>query len=262
MKKEGRVVGIVQARIGSTRLPKKILMPILGKPMLQHEMERLKEARMLDTLVIATTDSTADDPVVKIAQRSGVGCFRGSERDVLGRCYGAAQGERADVVVRLTGDCPLQDPEVVDLVVGRFFEKNVDETGTPENFPEGLDTDVLSFTALETAAREAKLPSEREHVMPFVRSHPERFKLDEKWRHGGFDHSSYHWSVDTEADFRFVSEVYARLYKEGTIFHMHDVVRLLGEKPELLEINRGGTGYEWMEKGKKEDEEWLKKQSL
>lgn len=248
----------MQARSNSTRLPKKVLRPLAGKPMLAQELERLKASKRIDALILATSDIPDDDVVANVAAASGVTVFRGSERDVLDRYYRAAELARADIVVRVTGDCPLHDPIVIDLVIEHFLAANVDETMTPVNLPEGLDTDVMTFSALETAAHEAKLPSEREHVMPYIRKHPERFRLDEKWTLGNGDHSAYHWSVDTEEDFQFVSAVYTHLYKEGTIFHMHDVLRLLREKPELLEIHQGGTGYEWIEKGRHEDEEWLK----
>ncbi|MBI2610910.1 glycosyltransferase family protein [Candidatus Kaiserbacteria bacterium] len=250
------IAAILQARVGSTRLPGKVLKPILGKPMLLLQLERLKRSKKVDMFVVATTNKPEDDPVVKLAERAGVTVFRGSESDVLDRYYKAAKEARADVIVRVTGDCPLHDPAVIDLVIERFETRGVDDTWTPVNYPEGLDTEVFTFSALEVAAREARLPSEREHVTLYLRNHPERFKLDEKWTLGDFDHSAYHWSVDTERDFAFVTAVYEHFGHNR--FTVRDCLELLERCPELLEINRGGTGWEGIEESKREDEEWLK----
>ncbi len=252
------IVLIVQARVGSARLPRKVLRSILGKPMLERQLERLRDAKRIGAFVVATTDKPEDDVVAGIAKRAGFEVFRGSEQDVLDRFYKAAKKIKADVVVRVTGDCPLHDPDVVDTVVERFLDSGADYTKTPENYPEGLDTEVFSFLTLETAWKEAVLPSEREHVTPFIRNHPERFKVD-TWRDSDLDHSAYHWSVDTGRDFTFVEAVYQELYKEGTMFHMKDIFGLLERRPELLDINKGGTGYEGLEKSKKGDEEFKKR---
>src|SRR3989344_2052338 len=217
------IAAIIQARMGSERFPGKVAKDILGKPMLQHEIERLKTAKLVDKVLVATTDKQKDD-----------------------------------VVVRVTGDCPLHDPDVLDLVVRRFRDMGVDYAKTPANYPEGLDTEVFSFTALELANKNARLPSEREHVTPYLRNHPEMFKLDYEWTLGDFNHSSYHWSVDTAEDFWFVEKVYEYLYKKGSVFHMQDIVALLKARPELTEINKGGTGYEGLEKSRLEDEKFMK----
>ena len=247
------IVGIIQARMGSTRLPGKINMPILGKPMLHWELERLKVAKRIDAWIVATTDLREDDSVAALASEAGFRAFRGSEKDVLDRYYQASREMQADVVVRVTGDCPLHDPAVIDLVIERYNKAGVDYTKTPENYPEGLDTEVFTFSALETSWKEARLPSEREHVTPYIRNHPERFKLDEKWSVGDFDHHEYHWSVDTEADFTFVEQVYAHLSREDANFTMNDILELITRHPELLEINKGGTGYEGLHESLRED---------
>ncbi|MDP2648510.1 MAG: glycosyltransferase family protein [bacterium] len=253
----GKIVAIIQARTGSTRLPQKVLQPLLGKPMLERMLERVKRAKTLDAIVVATTNMPEDDAVEDIARKSGVGVFRGSEKDVLDRYYQAAKEARADIVVRLTGDCPLHDPNVIDEVVARFLDADgsFDHVGTPKNYPEGLDTEVFTLASLESAWKNAKLPSEREHVTPYFINHPELFRGD-AWESGEGDNSKMHWSVDTEADFRFVSEVYGALYKEGQCFHKDDVVGLLDNRPELRDINMGGTGREGYEKSLKEDEKF------
>jgi spore coat polysaccharide biosynthesis protein SpsF len=253
---EGNITLIMQARMDSTRLPGKILRPLAGKPMLQQEIDRLKHCSVINTIVLATTADSSDDQVVELGKESDVSVFRGSENDVLDRYYQAAKDVKAETIVRVTGDCPLHDPEVVDMVVDRFRKRKVDYARTPDNYPEGLDTEVMTFAALERAWKEARLPSEREHVTPFIRNHPELFRVDAAWTVGTTDYSRYHWSVDTEQDFRFAAAVYAHF--GDTMFHMRDVLTLLEEKPELLNINKGGTGYEGLEKSLKEDEKFRK----
>lgn len=252
------VVAIIQARTGSTRLPRKVLRPLRGEPMLARMLERVKAARTLDAVVVATTDKIEDDAIAALAGQCSVSVFRGDERDVLDRMYRAAQEAHAVIVVRLTGDCPLIDPAVIDEVVKEFREEGVDYIGTPSNYPEGLDTEVFTFAALERAWQEGKLPSEREHVTPYIKNHPELFRCG-SWRSGAEDYSHLHWSVDTEADFRFVSAVYDDLYKNGAIFHMNDILALMHEMPELQELNKGGTGYEGYQKSLREDEEYKKR---
>lgn len=254
-----KIVAIIQARMGSTRLPGKVLKPIVGEPMLARMLERVKRAKKVDAVVVATTDKTEDDAVAELAEKCGVRVFRGDEKDVLDRFYKAAQEAGADVVVRLTGDCPLHDPAVIDEVVQHFLMSGVDYTRTPENYPEGLDTEVFSFAALERAAREAVLPSEREHVTPYIRNHPELFRIDDAWNSEGNDYSEMHWSVDTERDFEFITKIYKQLFSVNQSFTKDDVLALLARQPELLEINKGGTGYEGLAKSLKEDEEFKKK---
>lgn len=254
-----RVVAIIQARMGSTRLPGKILKPILGEPLLARMLERVRRAKKLDTVVVATTDKPEDDAIAQIAKNAGVKVFRGSENDVLDRFYKAAKEARADVVIRLTGDCPLMDPGVIDLVVAHFEagQHAFDYSSTPRNYPEGLDTEIFTFVALEEAARRATLPSEREHVSPYIKNHLERFTCA-SWQEGSGDYSSMHWSVDTQADFDFVTKIFEQLYPANPSFSKDDVLSLLTRRPELLEIHKGGTGYEGLAKSLKEDEEFKK----
>ena len=246
--------------MGSTRLPGKILKPILDKPMLGRMLERVKRAKSLDAVVVATTDNLEDDATARLAKECGVGVFRGDERDVLDRFYRAAKEAKSKVVVRLTGDCPLMDPDVIDLVVARLKvgQEGIDYSSTPRNYPEGLDIEIFTFGALEEAAQRAELPSEREHVSPYIKNHPERFKI-ESWKEGGDDNSKMHWSVDTDRDFDFVTKVFEKLYPSNSDFTKDDVLALLIRHPEFLEINQGGTGYEGLEKSLKEDEKFKKK---
>ncbi len=230
--------------------------------MLALQIERIKNAKKVDAIVVATSDQSADDTVAALAETSGVGTFRGSEKDVLGRVYLAAKAAGASTVVRLTGDCPLMDPRVIDEVVERFEEKGVDYTLTPSNYPEGLDCEAFSFSTLELAEQRAKLPSEREHVTPYIRNHPELFKIDTAWRVGEEDNSKMHWSVDTQNDFDFVSRIVEALYPKNKNFSKDDVLELLKQKPELLEINKGGTGYEGLAKSLEEDRKFASTKAL
>ena len=227
-----RTVTIIQARTGSTRLPGKVLKPILGEPMLARMLERVKHAKKLDAILVATTDKPEDDATAELTKKCGIQVFRGNEQDVLDRFYKAAREVGADIVVRLTGDCPLHDPSVIDEVIEHFLTNTLDYTHTPANYPEGLDTEVLTFTALERAWRDAALPSEREHVTLYIRNHPELFRIDGAWNSGQRDNSSMHWSVDTQTDFDFVTKIFEQLYPVHPSFTKDDVLALLAKHPE------------------------------
>lgn len=239
-----KVVAIVQARVGSTRLPKKVLKRILGKPMLWHVINRLKKAKLIDEIVVATTQREEDELIVRLSDESGVKSFAGSEEDVLDRYYQAAKTHKADVIVRITADCPLIDPHVVDRVVKHFLDGDFDYVSNTcvepwaackQTYPDGLDTEVFSFNVLKNAWKEAKMQSEREHVTPYIWKQPDVFKIGRVQYSKDLSHMR--WSVDYEKDLRFVREVYRRLYKKGGFFNMEDVLTLLSKYPELMEIN-------------------------
>lgn len=259
------ILAIIQARMGSTRLPGKILKPILGRPMLSLMLERVKRAKKLDAIVVATTDNSEDDATEKVVKEAGVRVFRGSEKDVLDRFYqaGKSAGATADTIIFvLLADCPLQDPLVIEEGIKHFIEANDPQAygGTVLNYPEGLDFNIFTFGSLEEAWKNAKLPSEREHITRYLINHPERFHAIQ-WRTGTRDDSKMHWSVDTAEDFQFVTKVFEHLYPSNPNFSKDDVLALLEKHPELLEVNKGGTGYEGLAKSLKEDEEFKKKKS-
>ena len=166
-----KIISIIQARLGSTRLPGKVLKPILSRPMLSYMLERVKAAKRIDALMIATTENKSDQPIVEFCRSEKIKCFRGSENDVLDRYYQAARSVQAEIIVRLTADCPLIDPAVVDEIVEAFLTKypNIDFASNvkPATFPDGMDIEVFSFAALEWAWKETKNPLEREHVTPY-----------------------------------------------------------------------------------------------
>jgi len=248
------IVVIIQARTGSTRLPGEVLEQIEGKPMIWHVDERVKHAKNVDKIVLATTDSPKDDQLASLATSSGVECFRGSENDVLDRYYQAAKKYNADVVVRITGDCPVADPEIIDSVVD-FFTKNTYyyvSTAYPKaTYPDGLDAEVFTFSALEKAWKEASLGSEREHATPYIWKHTELFKV--KSFENKEDLSFMRWTVDEEKDLKFIREVYKRLYSSQKIFLMQDILDLIKKEPALMDINQGITRNEGYSKSLKND---------
>ena len=248
------ILAILQARMGSTRLPGKVLKPILGEPMLFRQIERLQRCRSFDALIVATSTDASDDPLVAACQARSISVARGSVDDVLGRFVTAIGSARPDTIVRLTGDCPLADPDVIDAVVRFFSEGNFDYASNvdPPTFPDGLDVEVMRTASLLQAHREAKLPSEREHVTPFLRNHPELFKLG--CYRGETDLSGLRWTVDEPADFDFVSQVYKRLYPTNSNFRMADVLELLRVDPSLTAINNQFGRNEGFTKSMTEDQ--------
>ncbi len=230
-----KVVAIIQARTGSTRLPGKVLADIHGHPMLWHVVQRTRAATTLDEVVVATTTQPADSAIVAFCRELGVACFRGSEDDVLDRYQRAALQHDAQAVVRITSDCPLIDPRIIDKTVQAFLVERPDyaSNGVVRTYPRGLDTEVIAFQALELAWHEARQPYERSHVTPYLYETPGKFRVLSVT--ADRDYSACRWTVDTAQDLEFVRAVYARFASEG--FLWSDVVKLLEREPELAAIN-------------------------
>ena len=235
--RDGRVIGILQARMSSTRLPGKVMKPILGLPMLARQLERLLRCRALDQLKVATSVEPSDDSIEQLCRSIGVSCFRGQHADVLDRFYHCAKGAGADHVVRLTGDCPLSDPVLIEGLVAFYFEHNVDYASNcrPPTLPDGLDAEIFSFKALAEAWSEASEPHAREHVVPFIVRQPQRFAAA-NWSYSE-DLSTLRWTVDEPEDLAFVTKVYEHLYPAKADFGMSDVLSLLRRHPELTGMN-------------------------
>lgn len=251
-----KTVAIIQARMGSTRLPGKVLKPILNKPLLWHLINRLQRCNTIDQIVVATTTDESDSKIIEFCKENAINYFSGSENDVLDRYYQAAKSFNADSIVRITADCPVIDPQIVDEVIHEYIEKKHDVCGLSGEFPDGLDVTVFSFETLEDTWRNAKLPSEREHVGPYMLKHPEKFKLGEYVK---FDNLGHHrWTVDEVQDLQFIREVFSRLYEPGEIFLTEDILNLLEREPELSKINEGIVRNEGYAKSLTEDEEFLK----
>ncbi|MDE2440339.1 MAG: glycosyltransferase family protein [Betaproteobacteria bacterium] len=231
------MLALLQARCSSSRLPGKVLKPILGEPMIVRHIERLRRTLHLSPLVVATSTEASDDPLAELCASLDIACRRGSLSDVLDRFYQAAAPFAPDHVVRLTGDCPLADPEVIDACIDYHLAGDYDYTSNAlrPSFPDGLDVEVFRFSALADAWREAQLPSEREHVTPFLYNHPERYRI------GHFtqaeDFSWLRWTVDQPEDFAMVERVYDALYPTNPAFSTRDIIRWLATHPEVAALN-------------------------
>ncbi len=227
-------VAIIQARMASTRLPGKVLAPIGDTPMLLRVVERVRRATLVDQVIIATSDAATDNPLVALCTERDLPCYRGSEQDVLDRFYQAARAYAAEVVVRVTADCPLIDPAVIDRVVGVFQTGAYDYVTNTlrDTYPDGLDVEVCSFAALERAWHEAHKPSEREHVTPYIRLSG-AFRIANVAHERDLAGRNYRWTVDEPADLAFVRAIYAH-FGDRTDFRLADVLTFLDQRPNLL----------------------------
>lgn len=251
-----KTVAIVQARMGSTRLPNKVMRPICGTPMIGLLLERLAKAKRIDQIVLATSKDLRNKPLAQYVRELGYAVYQGSEDDVLDRYYQAAQEAEADTVVRITGDCPLIDPMLIDRVIEFHVQGAYDfvSNAIEPTFPDGLDAAVFRFSLLEQAWLDAKFPSEREHVTLYMRRFPDRYKIGVY--KGAPDRSHFRWTVDEPADFEFVSKIYERLYPGKPDFGSDDIYRLLEREPELSKINSGISRNEGLQCALQQDTEW------
>ena len=233
-----KVVAIIQARMGSTRLPGKVLMDIAGKPMLQHIVERLKLVKNIDEIVIATSTSEDDKKILDFAKTLGVVGFAGNESNVLKRYIDAAETVNADIVVRVTGDAPLIDPNTIERLISSAVNQNADYAICDPKIPvihEGFE--VVSLNALKKILQIANQDYIKEHVTIYLTENPDFVKTVYIEAEDEFKRTGYRFSVDTLADLRFIREIYKRLYKEGEIVNLHDVIELLEREPEIKQIN-------------------------
>ncbi|MBI4685898.1 MAG: glycosyltransferase family protein [Nitrospirae bacterium] len=246
-------LAILQARTSSTRLPEKVLKPILGRPMLSLEIERILKSRRIDKLIVATSSDLPDERIEGLCNSMGINCFRGSLDDVLDRFYNAALLYKPDHIVRITGDCPLIDPYIIDTVIEFYINGGFDyvSNALQPTFPDGMDVEVFAFTALATAWREASLPSHREHVTPFINQQCDRFKV------GNFENavdlSFLRWTVDEPEDFQLVTQIFEALYSNGKIFTMKDILEYIEKRPELKTMNAMHVRNEGFQKSLRED---------
>lgn len=229
---------IVQARMTSTRLPGKVLLPLAGVPMLTRLVERLRRVQRASGIVIATTTNATDEPIAALCAQLGVPCHRGSEHDVLSRYTDAAREHGADVVVRITADCPLIDPALIDQVIAVYQEGGSDYVSNmlPPTWPYGMAVEVFSAAALQQAHAEATQAAAREHVTPFIYGHPERYRLRNV--ESPVDLSHHRWTVDTPEDYALVSRLFERLIPTRPNFTQADVLALLEQHPDWIAINQ------------------------
>jgi len=233
------IAGIVAARMESTRLPEKALFEICGKPVIQIMTERMKPARKLDRIIIATSNNKKDDLIENFCKENGIECYRGSEESPVDRYKKISDSIGADVIAKFGADCPLIDPKVIDHVIDIYLNNNYDYVSNygppPKTYPEGSTLDVYSSKTLTEAYNEAKKPSELEHISPFICNRPKRYKLyrvDYKK-----DISNYRFSLDYQEDFQVIKSIYEALYPINPLFTLEDIISWLDSNPEIFKIN-------------------------
>ena len=233
-----RIAAIVQARMGSTRLPGKIMKTIKNKPMLNYVFDRLELSKKLDDIILATTISPDDDALEEFARQRGIHCFRGSEDDVLDRYYEAAKKYEIDIIVRITSDCPLIDPEIVDEVLIAHLKNGGDYTSNiiQRTYPRGLDTEAFNFDVLEYAYKNATEKYEREHVTYYIYTHPEKFQLHNVEAKGKLNRPDIRITVDTAEDYILIEKIFT--YFDRIDFKTEEVIDLLDGSQELMSINK------------------------
>jgi len=247
-----KVVAIIQARMSSSRLPGKVLMSLANKPVLAHVIERLSYCRMIEKIVVATTNKDSDHPVANYCADNNIDCYRGSLEDVLDRYYQTAKIFHADAIVRITGDCPVIDPVVVDAVITGYLSGEYDLYGLGGAFPDGLDCTVFSFSAIEKAWKEATLKSEREHVGPYIENNPHLFQNGLLKLFQGL--GSQRWTLDEPKDYELLSKIFNKLYQSDSPFLTHEILQFIKDNPELLTINSKIVRNEGYLKSLQEDE--------
>lgn len=235
-----KFVATIEARMASTRLPGKVLLPVAGQPLLAHLIERLQRVPRLDQIVIATTTNPEDEPIVHLAGKVGVGCFRGSEEDVLGRVLGAARAYRADVIVEITGDCPAIDPEIIQTCIDAYLETQADYVSNvlSPTFPWGMDTQVFATDVLAQAdAATAGDAAAREHVSLYIYEHPDLYKLYNVSAPAGLAWPEVHIELDTPEDYQLIKAIFESLYPKNPAFSLTEIIRFLRGNAELLGLN-------------------------
>lgn len=235
-----RIIVVIQARMGSTRLPGKVIKQIVGMPVLWHVIERVSKSEIVTDIVVATSINLENDVIREFCSNNNISCYSGSEQDVLERYIGAAEmmnADESDLLVRITSDCPLIDPEVIDKVIIEHKNKLFDYSSNVvvPTYPDGLDCEVFSYKLLKQINTKALKQEEREHVTIHFRNHPELFKLNNIYNN--VDYSKYRWTLDQKEDLDVISYIYSKLYVKGSIFHMRDILNLIDENPSIFDIN-------------------------
>lgn len=247
------ILAILQARVSSTRLPGKVLKPILGAPMILRQLERVKQAKNIDKLLVATSNEQSDDELAQVCCENNIECFRGSLNDVLDRFYQAAKPYKPSHVVRLTGDCPLADPVVIDKVIRVHLTGRYDYTSNTvePTYPDGLDVEIFKFACLERVWREAQTPSEREHVTLFFYTHPELFSIGSV--KNDVNLADLRWTVDKAEDFTLVNHIYEQLYPVNPFFATSDILKYLHTNQGIKSINSKFKRNEGMKQNLRQD---------
>jgi len=254
-----KIVAIIQARMGSLRMPGKVLKPILGKPMLWHVVERVKRAKLINQVVVATSTNPEDKKLVDFCKTNNIEVFKGSENDVLDRYYQCAKKYHADFIVRITADCPLIDPSLIKKLILVFKGRNLDylaiSTGAGvshlnvNKYPQGLDCEIFTFPSLSEAWKKARKPFEREHVTPYFYNNPDKFLLGQLTCYENLSH--LRWTVDQENDLELVKKLISKIKKRPIL--ISDIIEVLKNEPELIKINIDNQYNEGYLKSLKDD---------
>ncbi|MFJ9463538.1 cytidylyltransferase domain-containing protein [Viridibacillus arvi] len=234
-----KIVGIVQARMGSTRLPGKVMKEVNGKSLLEYQIERMQQSNLIDEIIIATTNKN-NEPIIQLCKKLNVAYFVGSEQNVLERYYYSAKEHGASIVVRMTSDCPLIDPEIIDSVINYYMENEYDYVSNTlsRTFPRGMDTEVFSMEALRDAFFNAREDFEREHVTPYLYLNADDYNIGQ-YVDLNRDTSEYRLTVDTPEDFKLISIILSDLYSVDKYFNLGRILEKLESNPELSKINTG-----------------------
>ncbi|MFA3784069.1 cytidylyltransferase domain-containing protein [Melioribacteraceae bacterium 4301-Me] len=247
-----KIITIVQARMSSSRLPGKVLLPILNKPLLIRMIERIQKAKLKGKLIVATSVSNDDDVIEQLCKQNNIECFRGHPTDLLDRHYKAAVKYKADAIAKIPSDCPLIDPNIIDKVFS-FYLQNVNKFDYvsnlhPATYPDGNDVEIMSFNSLKKAWSEATKDFEREHTTPYIWENPHLFKIGNvEWETGKNLSTTERWTIDYEEDYLFIKTVYEELYLDNHDFGINDILTLLQKKPEIRNINSKYAGKYWYE---------------
>ncbi|MHA8069728.1 cytidylyltransferase domain-containing protein [Aquirufa ecclesiirivi] len=241
---------LVQARTGSSRFPNKVLKPVLDKPILIHQLERIQSIQRKAEIVVITSLEPEDDAIVEISKKYGFPVFRGSLNDLLDRHYQAAKAYDADWIVKIPSDCPLIDPQIIDEVFDYCFlhEGEFDFVSNlhPASYPDGNDVEMMTFSALEKAWKEAKRPFEREHTTPYFWENPSLFSIGNwEWKSGLKYDMSHRFTLDYPEDLTFIDQVYQHLYFSKPLFGLDDILPLLQAHPKIYQINSSYAGVNW-----------------
>lgn len=245
-----KIVTVIQARIGSTRLPGKVMMPLAGKPLLLRQYERIRAAKLIDKIIIATTTEEIDNTIVDLCIDNNINYYRGNSTDLLDRHYKAVITYSADAVVKIPSDCPLIDPGVIDNVL-KYYIDNYNKFDFisnlhPASYPDGNDVELMTMNALTDAWHNAKNKLEREHTTPYFWENPEKFRIGNLLWETGKDYSmSHRFTIDYPEDYEFVKIIYDELFSDENIFSLDDILSLLEKNPEIRNINSKYAGVNW-----------------
>lgn len=231
------ILSIIQARTGSSRLPKKVLFEIEGIPVIRHVYNRVSSSKLIDSTFVATTDLLEDDGLVFFCEANEIPVFRGSSSNVLDRFYQLAKLINPKYIVRITSDCPVIDPQVIDHIIEEHLKGNFDYTSNTLEipYPDGQDVEIFNFSSLENAWRNARLASDLEHVTPYIKLNENKFRINKVLSKKSY--SKYRWTLDEKEDFELMKEFYKELYRENPLFGMKELLKLNFEKPHLQKIN-------------------------